>query len=73
MFIHRDEYYQDREEAQQAGTAGMADILVAKQRNGPTGDVKLTWQSKYTLFGNYSSQQAYEELADFAPEDVEAF
>ena len=36
MFIHREEYYQDREEAQQAGTAGVADLIVAKQRNGPT-------------------------------------
>ncbi|MBN2579492.1 MAG: replicative DNA helicase [Pirellulales bacterium] len=73
MFIHRDEYYQDREEAQQAGTAGMADILVAKQRNGPTGDIKLVWNSKYTLFGNYSSQQSNEEFAEYAPDEADAF
>jgi replicative DNA helicase len=72
MFIHRDEYYQDREEAQRAGTAGIADILIAKQRNGPTGDVKLAWISKYTLFENLK-QQPYEELADFAAEEPENF
>jgi len=71
MFIHREEYYQDREEAQNAGTDGMADILVAKQRNGPTGDVKLTWDSKFTRFRNYS-QRPHDEFADFAPEEPDS-
>ena len=43
MFIHREEYYHTREEAQEKGIAGQADLIVAKQRNGPTGDVKLAW------------------------------
>ena len=29
-----------------------ADIIVAKQRNGPTGDVKLVWRSEFTRFEN---------------------
>jgi replicative DNA helicase len=72
MFIHRDEYYQDREEAQNAGTTGIADIMVKKQRNGPTGDIKLAWISKFTLFENLKQQQ-YEELADHSPDDLDAF
>ena len=66
MFIHREEYYQDREEAQNSGTAGVADILVAKQRNGPTGDIKLAWLSKFTRFENLA-QKPYDEFAEYAP------
>lgn len=47
MFLYRDEYYNpDTEEK------GMAEVNIAKQRNGPTGSVKLAWLSKYTKFGN---------------------
>jgi replicative DNA helicase len=49
MFVHRDEYYCTNEE-DRAAVAGEADIIVAKQRNGPTGDVKLTWLSDFTRF-----------------------
>jgi replicative DNA helicase len=71
MFIHRDEYYQDREEAQNAGTVGIADIMVAKQRNGPTGDIKVAWLSKFTRFENLA-QKPYDEFADFS-QDGESF
>ncbi|MCE5303901.1 MAG: replicative DNA helicase [Planctomycetaceae bacterium] len=64
MFIHREEYYHTREEAQQQGIAGQADVIVAKQRNGPTGDVKLAWFDKYTRFENLA-QKPYEEFGDF--------
>lgn len=42
MFIHREEYYRQNEEAK-AEVAGEAEVIVAKQRNGPTGKVNLTW------------------------------
>ncbi|MCE5303003.1 MAG: replicative DNA helicase [Planctomycetaceae bacterium] len=64
MFIHREEYYHTREEAQQQGIAGQADVIVAKQRNGPTGDVKLAWFDKYTRFENLA-QKPYEEFGEF--------
>ena len=69
LFIHREEYYQDREEAQNAGTAGIAEVIVAKQRNGQSGvGVKLAWFSKYTRFENLA-QKPYEEFSDYAPEE----
>ncbi len=68
MFIHREEYYQDREEAQQSGTHGMAEIIIAKQRNGPTGDVKVAWLSKFTRFENLA-QKPYDEFNDFGDAD----
>ncbi len=64
MFINREEMYHTREEAQEMNVLGQADIHVAKQRNGPTGDIKLAWFDKYTRFENLS-QKPYEE---FEPE-----
>jgi len=63
MFIHREEYYYNtREEAQEAGVAGVGELIVAKQRNGPTGTVKLAWFEKHTRFEDLS-QQPYDEFA----------
>jgi len=47
-FIHREEYY-DRENED---IKGQAEIIIAKQRNGPTGSVKLAYLSDYTRFEN---------------------
>jgi replicative DNA helicase len=47
-FIHREEYY-DRENED---LKGKAEIIIAKQRNGPTGTVKLAYLSDYTRFEN---------------------
>ncbi|MEE3437864.1 MAG: replicative DNA helicase [Lachnospiraceae bacterium] len=47
MFIYRDDYYhKDTEEK------GVAEIIIAKQRNGPIGTVKLVWLPEYTKFAN---------------------
>lgn len=47
MFIYRDDYYhKDTEEK------NIAEIIVAKQRNGPIGTVKLVWLPNYTKFVN---------------------
>jgi len=61
MFIHREEYGMSPEEAQEQNLVGKADLIVAKQRNGPIGDVKLTWRQQYTRFDNYT-EQAFDEL-----------
>jgi replicative DNA helicase len=62
MLIHREEYYCDsHNEAMDKGVAGQADVIVAKQRNGPVGDVKLAWFDKYTRFENLA-QKPYEEF-----------
>ena len=49
VFIHRD----DQEESQR----GVAELIVAKHRNGPTGQVKLTFLPNLTQFRNYASGQ----------------
>ncbi|MGH7248594.1 MAG: replicative DNA helicase, partial [Pseudomonadota bacterium] len=54
-FIYRDEMYRGKE----SKTPGIAEIIVAKQRNGPTDTVQLTYLGEYTRFENYASQDAY--------------
>jgi len=57
MFIYRDEYYKkDSEEEDKdiprATTKGEAEIIIAKQRNGPVGTIKLLYQANITKFKN---------------------
>jgi len=47
LFIHRDDYYD-----QESENKNMAEIIVAKNRHGETGTVKLGWEGKYTRFSN---------------------
>jgi len=46
-FLYRDEYYHPDTEKH-----GIAEIIIAKQRNGPTGTIELAWLNNYTKFGN---------------------
>ncbi|HEU4664260.1 MAG TPA: replicative DNA helicase [Dokdonella sp.] len=50
MFIYRDEYYNP-----ESGEKGVAEIIIGKQRNGPTGMVKLAFLGHYTKFENLAS------------------
>ncbi|MCA9230234.1 MAG: replicative DNA helicase [Planctomycetales bacterium] len=64
MFVHREEYYKSSEDERES-VRGEADLLVRKQRNGPTGDVKLTWLHEFTRFRNYS-QKPYAEFESYS-------
>ena len=52
MFIYRDDYYN-----QESEKPGVAEIIVAKQRNGATGPVELAWLSRYTKFANLAKNK----------------
>lgn len=60
MFIYRDEVYN---RAEGNPNRGLAEIIVGKQRNGPTGVIKLSFLGEYTKFENYSNR-----APDFRPE-----
>lgn len=48
IFIYREEYYRKTEDNE-----GLAEVIVAKQRNGPTGSVKMVFLKDFTRFENY--------------------
>jgi replicative DNA helicase len=52
----RAEYYEMDDEAKQE-KAGEAELIIAKQRNGPTGDIPLTFIKEYTRFENRAREQ----------------
>jgi replicative DNA helicase len=51
MFIYRDEYYNGEESEQQ----GLAEVIVAKHRNGPTDTVKLSFLKRYAKFSDLAA------------------
>lgn len=53
MFLYRDEYYHPDTEKKNIG-----EVIIAKQRNGPTGTVELVWLGQYTKFANKENFEA---------------
>jgi replicative DNA helicase len=60
VFIYRDEYYNPEETTER----GIAELIIAKQRNGPTGTVRVRFISSCTKFENLAPG-TYEELGEF--------
>jgi replicative DNA helicase len=54
MFIHREDYYNPS-----ATPTNEAEIIIAKQRNGPTGIVKLHWEGQFTRFSNLEQNETF--------------
>jgi len=57
VFIYRDEYYETREHPSER--PGEADLIIAKNRNGPVGTVTLTFRPEFPRFMNYVSEEQY--------------
>lgn len=55
LFIYRDEYY-----FKDSPDKGIAELIVAKQRNGPTGTVKVKFSQQYTRFDNLEHEADYD-------------
>jgi hypothetical protein len=60
VFIYRDEVYNENSRDQ-----GMAELIIAKQRNGPIGTVRLAWLGKYCRFDNLAPE--WERPAESMP------
>jgi len=61
LFIYRPEYYKIEEFDDNTPTQGLAEIIVAKHRNGQTGDVKLRFQKQ---FGKFSDFDVFKEIEE---------
>jgi replicative DNA helicase len=52
MFIYRDDYY-DKD----TDLKNLAEVLIRKHRNGPTGDIQLFWKPEYMKFGDVEKRR----------------
>jgi replicative DNA helicase len=70
MFVYRDEYYKEREKPSEGDVEkmmkwqevmeqvrGKAEVVIGKQRHGPIGTVELSFEGKFTRFGNLAYQR----------------
>jgi replicative DNA helicase len=58
LFVFREEVYKSLEEIEQDPTlSGKAELIVGKQRNGPTGGIRLYFHKSYTLFEPVSRRE----------------
>jgi replicative DNA helicase len=55
LFIYRDEVYNPGA----PDNKGVAEIIIGKQRNGPTGPFKLTFAGRFTRFENFADSSRY--------------
>jgi replicative DNA helicase len=51
MFIYRDDYYNEDSDQR-----GLAEIIVSKHRNGPTGTARLAFNERFTKFDNMARE-----------------
>ncbi|MDR1965058.1 MAG: replicative DNA helicase [Planctomycetaceae bacterium] len=65
LFVHRPDKEMKPGDKGYDEVAGIAEIIIAKQRNGPIGEIKLNWVGEHTRFQNLSDK-TIEEYSDFA-------
>ena len=61
MFIYRQEMYDGPTDKDGNSLEGRSEIIVGKQRNGPTGNVNLFFHKSYTRFENYSARSGADQ------------
>ncbi len=68
-FIHRPEYYKITEDAAGNSLIGLAELIIAKHRNGATGDVRLRFKSEFAKFMNIDDDIAIREFSSVINSD----
>jgi replicative DNA helicase len=59
IFIYRDDYYNPPDSDHPSERPGEADLIIAKNRNGPVGKVTLTFRPEYPRFMSYSKEERF--------------
>ncbi len=74
MFVYREEYYLNNKEPRPGGDEhaawmadmerahGRAEVILGKQRHGPTGTIELSFEAELTRFGNLARAEALPEI-----------
>ena len=70
LFVHREEMGMSREQAEEKGVAGKAELIVAKQRNGATDDIDMFFQKEYTRFQSVDEHHT-QNYGDFENKEFE--
>ena len=68
IFLNRPEYYGIEKDEHGESTEGVTEVIIGKQRNGPTGMIKLAFIKEYARFENLATSRQIEEYASM-PED----
>jgi replicative DNA helicase len=58
LFLYRPERYMTPQEAEEKGMVGKSEVIIAKQRNGPTGIVELFFRKESTRFESITHREA---------------
>ncbi len=69
IFLNRPEYYGMMKDENGNSLEGVAEIIVGKQRNGPTGDVKLAFIKEYARFENLAHARQIEEYSEISSDE----
>jgi len=75
IFLHRPEYYKILVDKEGRSLEGIAEVIVAKHRNGPTGEVKLKFNKEFSRFENLEifredEAQTYSNMSSFQKDDL---
>jgi replicative DNA helicase len=69
MFLNRPEYYGIERDENGESLEGVAEVIVGKQRNGPTGMIKLAFVKEYARFENLAHARQIEEYASIPTDE----
>jgi replicative DNA helicase len=67
LLLHREDYYRETGNETSDESQGIAEVIIAKQRNGPVGTVQLAFLKKYTRFENLARMNVNEGDAYIPP------
>lgn len=70
MFLNRPEYYGIEKDENGESLEGVAEVIIGKQRNGPTGTVKLAFIKEYARFENLAHARQLAEYSPIPEEDI---